>query len=260
MALMSEWFAQTALWAAPDKVLQGLEDLRVVRGLTLDAEMRAPLRIIPEALEERGDLIILPLRLESAEDGQSRLHARARAVLGPALKKPDGELLSIPAGRGPSSEQCYAERLFHGSSLQVIRKVLGLSAAGIAAELDSAPAPEEWMLRPANGCWVDDPAVLDGIFQLMIVWSEEVMGAPSLPVKFNALHVYQRPWPIDGVSVRIQVTDRKAGKALANAQVLDGLGRIVASLEGYECVVDGSLRASFAQRTLQARAGAAGAL
>ena len=80
--------------------------------------------------------------------------------------------------------------LFHGPAFQVIRSVDAVSDAGLMATVDGVIG-RNWPDEP----WTTDPAMLDGGLQLALLWTERLLGGPSLPTAVGELRVTGRPGP-----------------------------------------------------------------
>jgi hypothetical protein len=61
---------------------------------------------------------------------------------------------------------------------------------------------------------------------------------------------YQGRFPADGVRVVAEICDATAARAIADIELLDAEGELVARLEGYECVIDPSLNQAFQRNRL----------
>ena len=85
---------------------------------------------------------------------------------------------------------------------------------------------------------------------MMVVWSQELHGAPSLPCHMARYRQYQRSFPASGVRVVVRVTRDSDLHALADIDYLDERGQVLARLEGYECVIDPALRRAFRRQPL----------
>jgi hypothetical protein len=94
--------------------------------------------------------------------------------------------------------------LFHGPALQVIEAVDGVGPDGGVATLVGL-RDRGW---PTAG-WVLDPAALDGLLQLGVLWTEHVIDGASLPTSLGTLRVL-RTGPLDG-PLRAVVRRREAG-------------------------------------------------
>ena len=254
MALMVEWLAHAAVHKNPGLRFHGFDDLRVLKGLTLDAgETRTTQVLTGKATKENGrGLLSVPVEIRSTgADGKVHHHARTTIHLASTLPKASGALLSTdtrPYHR--PSDEIYRDLLFHGPALQGIQKVEGLSADAIIARIGPTAPPPRWIVEPLRSAWLADPLALDVAFQLMIVWSQEIHGAASLPSFAGRYRQFRNSFPADGVSVVIKIRENGNRLARADIEFLDGEGGLVARLEDYECVLDTSLSEAFTRNRL----------
>ncbi|HTU92232.1 MAG TPA: SDR family NAD(P)-dependent oxidoreductase, partial [Gemmataceae bacterium] len=249
--LILEWLAHGALHQNPGLLFHGCNDLRILHGVILDGD--APtLRVDAGKAVKRDGFFVAPVELRGMNaDGREVLHARAEIVLAnqlPAAPAAAAPPVCRPYTRTP--EDVYQSLLFHGSDLHGIDKIEGCAERGIIALVSSAPPPSAWIQRPLRQRWLADPLALDCSFQLMVVWSQERHGAPSLPCHIARYRQYQRAFPASGVRVAAQVTRDSNLHAVADIDYLDDRGQVVARLEGYECVIDPALRRAFGKRFL----------
>ena len=87
---------------------------------------------------------------------------------------------------------------------------------------------------------------MDSAFQLMILWSFERFGSGSLPCFAGRYRQYHDSFPREGVQILVRVTAEREHGATADMEFLDRqTGKLVARLEGYECVIDPSLGRAF---------------
>ena len=263
VAAMVEWLAHGALHGNPGLVFHGLDDLRVLRGVVLDAERAAApspgagrddgaraIRVVAGAASREGSLHSVPVELRGGPLEAEVLHARATIVLAatlppaPAFEAPR-DLAARPYPR--SIERAYDEVLFHGAALHGLDAVLGMSPRGIVARAHAAPAPAAWMSDPVRSNWLADPLVLDAAFQLAILWCQEERGAVSLPSHLARYRQY-RGFPREGVTISWSVLKTAAHSATGDFCFVAPDGDLVARLEGYECTLDPSLGNAFRSR------------
>jgi hypothetical protein len=249
---MLEWLAHGALHQNPGLVFHGCNDLRVLQGVILDGASAPTLRI-GAAKAVRGDGFYLAAAdLRSVHpDGREVLHARAEVVLADGLPPapPPRTLPALePYGRGP--EEIYQGLLFHGPALRGIEQVEGCDDRGIVAAVRAAPAPADWIRQPLRQQWLTDPLALDASFQMMVLWSRDRHGAASLPCHVRRYRQYRRAFPAGGARVAIEVTRASDLHALADIDYVDAEGRLIARLEGYECVIDAALERAFRRNQL----------
>ncbi|MBE9486057.1 MAG: SDR family NAD(P)-dependent oxidoreductase, partial [Chloroflexi bacterium] len=254
MAVIIEWMAHGAIHNNPGLRFHGFNDMRVLKGVILEPGQSNNLQVMTGKAIKSDGVHVVPVALSGmTASGQQFVHARAKIVLAAKLLagKAPLEPLELPAYARSIEEVYMSDRLFHGTDFQAIREVLGCSDAGISALVRPAPQPTEWIQQPLRNSWLADPLAIDSSFQLMILWSFERYGAGSLPVFVDRYRQYRERYPENGVEIRVRVTEQNTQKASADIDFLDPLsGTLVARIEGYECVIDASLNASFQRNKL----------
>ncbi|RIK83407.1 MAG: beta-ketoacyl synthase [Planctomycetota bacterium] len=248
MALMVEWLAHAALHDNPGLEFLGLDDLRVFKGVILEPDQRLLLRAVASAPEAHEGAEIVQVELHSG----STLHARARVVLGDE-RGSGAPTLAFAGGGALADPNVYdGVRLFHGGDLHGIVRVETCGEAGIVADTLTAPPPAAWIREPLRNRWLADPLALDAAFQLMIVWCFEQRGIGSLPTRLGRYRQFVRAFPAAGVRTTIRVDRQGPHQAEATIEFTDAAGKLVARIEGYECVLDASLGEAFARNALPA--------
>ena len=249
MAMIVEWLSHGALHGNPGFRFHGFNNLRVCKGVVFEPNRPYSLRIMAGRAEKRDSLHIVTVELiGSGAEGRPVLHAKGEIVL--AKQLPEG-IRSIPdlpiTPYAPLNGRIYnPQRLFHGPDLQGIQQVDSCSSKGIAAIASVAPQPATWIKQPFRSAWLSDPLVIDCAFQLMILWSFERFGSGSLPCFVGRYRQYSDVFPREGVQIVIRVTAEREHGATADMEFLDRQsGKLVARLEGYECVIDPSLGRAF---------------
>jgi hypothetical protein len=249
MVLILEWLAHGALHHNPGLAFHGCDDFRILAGVVLDGELPPVVRVGAGKVVKREGVYVAPVELRGRCDGKEVLHARANVILTTDLPPPPAVPAAPPLGRYPRSlGEVYDSILFHGPLLHAIEQVEGCGAGGITARLRAAPLPVEWLGRPLRQRWLADPLVLDGGFQLLVLWSREQRGAPCLPCHAARYRQFQRSFPVGGIRAVVRITRSAEHNVLADVDYLDAAGRLVARLEGCECVIDAGLARAFARR------------
>ena len=243
VAVIIEWFAHGALHLNPGMQFHGFDDFHVTKGVTINADEKVTLRILAGSMYQQGDVALVPVELRS----DKFLHATATIVLADMINKNVLPKLEPVSGHYQLEQGAYYQngQLFHGQHLQGIRQVTQCSEEGIVADVNAAPAPSSWMTQPIRSSWLTDPLVLDSAFQMMILWSFEQQGIGSLPTSISRYRQYQRSFPEAGVKVVARVESHTALKARAAIEFIDEDGKLVALIDGYECVRDGALQKAF---------------
>ena len=137
----------------------------------------------------------------------------------------------------------YGEQLFHGSRLEAIEAVDGISAEGMVVRLRTHPTSERLLPAPTVR-WATDPLVVDGVFQALILWCRELRGAPSLPSRLGAWRQF-KPFPVGAVRAEVRVREVDGAAITSDVDLLDGAGEVIARLEGYVCTVSPTLDRAF---------------
>jgi hypothetical protein len=140
--------------------------------------------------------------------------------------------------------------LFHGPQLQAIAGVEACDDMGIVGRLNSAPSPAQWTRKPTRTTWLTDPLLIDGVFQLMILWTQQKLGMPSLPTTLDSYQQFTDRLPSSGITCICRITAQTNHKVSCDVELLDNFGTCVAQIAGYHCITDASLRDAFLDNQL----------
>jgi hypothetical protein len=248
LALMAEWFGHGALHENPGLMLHGLEDLQILKGIRLGADPQL-IRVLAAKARRRNGLFEVDLELRNgAGQGRDIIHARVRAILTRDYSSP-------PAYRMPPALSCnhyprsaaeiYAKILFHGRHLQGLRWVQCCTADGMVADVTGAPAPVDWIAAPLRNSWLGDPLALDSAFQMASLWCFEQHGSVSLPSRAASYRQFRAAFPPDGIKIVLEVRAAAGSKMRGDFTFLDADSQVIASLTGYEAVMDPLLNRAF---------------
>jgi NAD(P)-dependent dehydrogenase (short-subunit alcohol dehydrogenase family)/acyl carrier protein len=247
LALLLEWLAHAALHHNPGLLFHGCDGLRVLHGVVFDGSAAPAVRVGAAKAVRRDGLFVCPAEVRGrGADGREVVHVRADIVLAarlPATPAPDTEPALAPYPR--AIPEVYRRLLFHGPMLHGIEAVEGCGPAGVAGLVRTAPPPAAWLADPLRQRWLADPLVLDTSFQLVVLWTREQRGAPSLPCHVRRYRQFRRAFPPGPLRVVARVTQAGNSSALADINYLDGEGQVVARLQGYECVIDPGLERAY---------------
>ncbi|PLX98370.1 MAG: beta-ketoacyl synthase [Desulfuromonas sp.] len=254
MAVIIEWLAHGAMHNNPGLRFQGLNDLRILKGVILNAEQTLELQVMTGKAIKSDGVHVVPVELSSVTaDGARTVHARSRVVLATRLPEAKAPQTPLPLPPYPYDDQdtYRMDRLFHGETFHGIRELIGCSNDGISARVNPAPAPSAWIDQPLRNSWFSDPLALDSSFQMLILWSFERYQAGSLPVFTERYRQFVDRFPEKGVEIRARIIEQNAHRACADIDFVDtASGQLVARIENYECVIDASLNASFRRNKL----------
>ncbi len=255
VAMISEWFAHTALHTHPGLRFHGFDDLRVFKGVTLDADEVQTLQLCAGDVQQSRGGAAIPVELRShPAGGKEVLHAAALVHLAETL--PSGECRikarDLQAKAYNNGGLYEGGRLFHGPAFQGLSSVDGAGNDLIAALVGKAPAPKEWILAPMRNTWLADPLILDSAFQMMILWSFRQYGVGSLPSFLREYRQFASRFPSDGARIVIQVTEHNKRKASADIEFVDPKsGALIARIGGYECTLGSFLNKAFQNNKLE---------
>jgi hypothetical protein len=251
LALALEWLAHGALHQNPGLAFHGCDGLRVLHGVVLDGPVPPTVRVLAGKAVKRDGLYVAAAELRGVRDGRETLHARAEVVL--AADLPPAPPPRPPAATQPCAltpDEVYGRVLFHGPDMQCLETVEACDAAGVTARLRAAPPPSAWVRQPLRQKWITDPLVVDGGFQLMVLWSATRRGAPCLPCHVARYRQYRRAFPADGVRAVLEGVCDSDLLAVADLDFLDAAGQVVARMEGCESTIDPALQRAFRRNQL----------
>ncbi len=252
-ALMLEWLVQGALQRNPGLAFHGVDDFAILKGAVLHADRSETVSVlVGKAAKERQEYRVAVELRGSLPGGKSVLHARGTVVLGNEPVTPEQRLFALDGlpAYGRTVRSVYHDVLFHGPDLHGLERIDACSPEGIRAWAKVAPAPSAWIERPLRRSWLTDPLVLDSAFQLMVLWCHEHTSGASLPTAVGRYRQYRAEFPGPRVQVLARVSRPSELRALADFELLDAEGALVAGIEGYECVIDPSLHAKFRRNRL----------
>jgi hypothetical protein len=252
MALHLEWLAHAAIHANPGVTFQGCDRFRILNGIFLEEHSPSTIQVLTSRGTRVQDSTSVPVIIRSVgHDGRETGHSQAEILVSRGALP--GEIVTTPTQFPPyphSIETIYDEMLFHGPELQGIQRVEGISDRAIVAWIRSAPPPSRWMQSPLRGAWLADPMVLDGAFQMMILWTLAQHGMGSLPLYIGQYRQFRRGYPRGEVKVTGWVTQVANALVRADFDIVDQAGVVIAFIKDYECVMMPSLQEAFRRNQL----------
>jgi len=230
MVFALEWLARSAKAhpAAGGMNLAALSDVTVLKGLVVDqfaAEGRLDLVASARILStsEHG----LTLAVELVDEATGRTHYRCVASFTKLAPAPS--TLAAPArGRLAAGVVYDNPVLFHGAAFHVIESIEPMSNGGVTATLAGVLACD-WPSEP----WVLDPALLDGALQMALVWTEHVLGLPSLPTAIASVCVFSAPCHGRFAAV-LRGRTNSPHRVVCDVEIFDDRGALVAEVLGIE--------------------------
>ena len=248
LALITEWLGHGALHENPGLQLQGLDDIRVLKGIKLDGPQKH-VRLLAGRANKSGDIYEVPVEIRDGVHGNVEVvHSKAKAILVDTLEPAPRYRIPKALTRSPYKRpmsQVYQDILFHGPDLHGIREITHLSSEGMIARLNGAPSPSQWLKEPLRNKWLTDPLALDAAFQMATVWCYEEQGVVSLPSYCTAYRQFRTLFPVEGLTAVLEIDSVGSHKMRGSIVFLDKDGLVVAQISGYEAVMDPTLHRSF---------------
>jgi acyl transferase domain-containing protein/3-hydroxymyristoyl/3-hydroxydecanoyl-(acyl carrier protein) dehydratase/NAD(P)-dependent dehydrogenase (short-subunit alcohol dehydrogenase family)/acyl carrier protein len=254
-ALLIELLAHAAEKNNPGLVFAGMDDMRLLKGIrTQNDDIQVLVNLGKCQPFESGFTTQGNIGSMNTDIGVT--HAAGTIRLKNNLPQPPVLSKAAFMDLKPSTisiENIYDDILFHGKSLQCITAINGVSAKGIEVTTTLAPRPEEWFLQPHGNDWTIDPLMLDAAFQAAILWTFETKQQVCLPSYLANLRLYASHKKLQGkVRILFTVNEETPHKIKGYFTFLD-TQTVVASITGFEAIVDPSLRTKFKNYPLFSR-------
>jgi len=240
LALSLEWFARAATHAHDGEPLGAIDDLRVLKGVTIGATPEdvsvwvGPLEATPSG--PRATLELRNSRDQVHVRATARWHAQASAPA-PSIQLPD--LMPWPH----TIRQAYTVQLFHGPALEVIEAVEGIGPEGMRLLLRAPPTSADLMPEP-EVTWATNPLVVDGVFQALILWCRSQRGVPSLPTRLGTWKQFA-PFTQPLITAMVSIREVDGATVTSDVELIDEAGALIAKLEGYVCTMSATLDQAF---------------
>jgi acyl transferase domain-containing protein/NAD(P)H-dependent flavin oxidoreductase YrpB (nitropropane dioxygenase family)/NAD(P)-dependent dehydrogenase (short-subunit alcohol dehydrogenase family) len=234
-AVALEIMTEVAQYAWPELEVSGVRDFRVLSGVVLkDGSM--PIRISARLeTQTPGKQRDVAVKVEIQDPVEESKFYQATVVLGERIATAEFSPPSVE-GLQPfplAVSEAYEQLLFQGPVFRAIEDIHGVSERYISATLIGS-SPCRLLKGTAAKQWLIDPVIVDGAFQMAILWARHHSDVTVLPVRFA---VFRRFAPFAESRVRCGFQARlNNGNHLFEAQVsfLDEKGHWLALVEGME--------------------------
>ena len=190
-AAAMELMAEIGVAAMPGAVLDGLQDIRLLKGITLPQEHPLTVRIdaTPTASGELQATVSVPDELRPRYRAMVRVRDGATGV--PTTPTLPPALADCPPFPVPVAE-AYRNLLFHGPAFQSIDAIAGMDARGAGAQLRSSDPGEA--IEGADGlAWLLDPILIDGALQIQVLWARLQWDVTLLPAEIAGYAHFAAP-------------------------------------------------------------------
>ncbi|MEA3274277.1 MAG: SDR family NAD(P)-dependent oxidoreductase [Pseudomonadota bacterium] len=216
----------------PDWVVTEIRDLRVLRGLVLDAgaEKTVLLRARPST---HADAEGVEVEAEILDPESQRRFYRVTVVLRSAAPQPvKSRIEPLRSGRSVSVAEIYGEHAFHGPRLRMLKGAKPVNEQGVDSE--AVPSrPADWLA----GCtdddrWIFDPGVVDAALQTIIVWARTQLGTYPLPNRFGRIAVFGGIPAGSQLRIYTRVLHYDDKELLFDFRIVDEEGQVLMELDG----------------------------
>ena len=211
LAVALEWFARMC----PDRDVE-FRDIRVLRRVDL-ADLATGHRLTIEC--HQGDL-----SLRSA----GATHYRARLVTPDPHHTRSWTDLTDTTG----IDDVYdSPVLFHGPRFQALRRIDGLSAEGVDAQVVGVKE-----LGWTDGPWWTDPAAVDGALQAAVLWASRTVGDATLPMGVDRLRLHRAGPATTPLRCLVRADTFADGQTRCDIALLDPDGALRVELVGVSLI------------------------
>ncbi|WP_321415262.1 SDR family NAD(P)-dependent oxidoreductase [uncultured Desulfobacter sp.] len=250
LALMVDLLACGAEKNNPGLQFAGMEKVQLLKGI-VPGDGKTDVQVEIGKCVTMDHQHFTPGRITSSVKNELTIqHARAQVLLADTLPQPPVLPVSLSMDLDPwniSMDQAYETILFHEGELQCISEICGVSSKGIEVMTTTAPDISTWYKNPHARQWAMDPMVLDAAFQAAILWTFHNCRQVCLPASFANLRIFKAFPKQSGHQVRILFTVNHQGrhKIKGYFTFLDENNTVIASIMGFEAVMDPSLLDKF---------------
>jgi acyl transferase domain-containing protein/NAD(P)H-dependent flavin oxidoreductase YrpB (nitropropane dioxygenase family) len=230
-----EIMAEAAQCAWPDLDVISIKDFRVLNGIVLNNNsMSVRIRVsretpTPGTHQDVAVRVEIAHPIEEEKFYQATVVLNERSAINDVSSQPVGLLHPFPW----SVSAAYERFLFHGPVFQGIENIHGVSERCISASLVPS-SPTRLLKESAAKQWLIDPVIVDGAFQLAILWARHHSDVTVLPVRFAR---FWRLAPFAGSRIRCNfIAQPNNGNQIFEAEIsfLDEAGHLLALVEGME--------------------------
>ncbi|NCB39703.1 MAG: SDR family NAD(P)-dependent oxidoreductase, partial [Erysipelotrichia bacterium] len=251
MAVATELLVEAAVLMNPGLCFIGYDDMRILKGVVLKNSQQN-LNLFASRPEKTGDGCRIICELRTITAGKEVVNARATVLL--AEKLPTDVLQPAHADANlvypDSINEAYKNHLFHGDFFKSLTRVGGWSENGIVASTKTSRPPSQWFARPVMNKWCTEPMSVDAAYQLMILWTTQAYGLPSLPGYAKKYRQYVSSFTSNEIVISARTRRSGTMMALADIDFIDHNGNLLARIEGYECTMNENLNNAFKLRSV----------
>jgi acyl transferase domain-containing protein/NAD(P)-dependent dehydrogenase (short-subunit alcohol dehydrogenase family) len=229
MAGMMQIFSEIPAAFGIEHPVVELQNLRMLQGLTLkDGPLNVRLEMQPTDTPD-----LMQARVLSCGE-KPRVLYQADLVLADALPQstagPTGSD-GIAPWAGPSLDHMYRRWLSHGPRFHVLDQMAALDTTRIRAQAN-ATAPQEFVPHGIGHSWNFDPGLIDGMLQLLWIWTRTVHDISGLPLGAASVKRFAPATGLIWLEID-QLSLSDTNELTANASAFDTSGRLCYQAKGF---------------------------
>lgn len=234
-----EWMAEFVQASWSEWLVAEVVDLRVLRGIVLDAP--TPVRFRARAASH-ADAESLQVSAEIVDPETQLPFYRSTLILRPLLEAPP----IVPLPRLTSTlrldpQVAYRDYLFHGPHFQLITAIHSSTAQGMDAQVNPSRVADWRPVKPHPASWLFDPGLLDTAPQLAIVWARQQLNTTALPSRMGRVVRYGSDCIHGSLSLALRVTQVSPHSLTYDAFFLDEDDRLRLHLQQIESTCNAAL-------------------
>jgi 4'-phosphopantetheinyl transferase EntD len=230
-----EAMAEVAACLAPGMGLTGFDDVGAARWIALADCAELPLRIEARLAHADDAAQCRRLAVTIRAGGDSRPAISATVLFGYQYRRQlQPEFAPLAADAGLDSAAIYASRqMFHGPSLRCLEGEVAVGPRGAAGTLVVRTQDRLFAASPAPQL-LTDPALMDGIGQLIGIWAMRQRQRVTFPIGIGRLEYYAAT-PAPGTRVPLRIETTVLGKLLSTVvEIGDGAGGVWMRIDGWK--------------------------
>lgn len=207
-----------------------ITDMAMLNGITLEHGAQDLHFELEDAAEDGGRRVTV-----RSSHRPDRVAYRATIYLGDLPPAP-ADLPLQPVATpwdGPDLRAVYAGWLSHGPRFQSLVSLEGCDTTGIQATL-LPTARADFVPHEGDYTWDFDPSLIDGLLQMVWIWSRRIQGSSTLPLSFARTRRFAGVDPSGPYTGKVQIlSDAGDANILCDIRLYDCAGALVCHLEQF---------------------------
>jgi acyl transferase domain-containing protein/NAD(P)-dependent dehydrogenase (short-subunit alcohol dehydrogenase family) len=252
MAMAGELMAMGGLQNNLGMSFLGYDEMHILKGVVLKNGAPQTLSVYTGSAQQTKNGYMVKAEIRSNRGGNEVINARANILLSDKFNPREKSYTKVNANLvyPDSINEVYSNDLFHGEYFKSLTEINGWSNAGIIATSKASGESAAWLSNAPQPKLATDPIAIDAAYQLMILWTTKVCGAPSLPNYAASYRKYVEQYTGSTLTISIKAQKKTTMTAIADIDFIGEKGELLASIEGYECTLNENLKHAFKLRNV----------